>query len=218
MFNFPQHLKCAIFDMDGTILDSMGMWQDIDREFLEKRGIPFTPEYGEAMKGRNYQEGALYSIETYHLNETVEDLIIEWDNMAREYYRSRLKLKPGAAQYIKSLKERGIRIALATVSSAEFYTLAMTANGVMDLFDFMTDATVVKRGKGFPDLYEYVAEQLKVLPKECLVFEDTLHSLKGAKAGGFHTCAVYDKASHASWEELKKLSDYALLDFNEGIL
>ena len=202
--------------MDGTILDSMGMWQDIDREFLEKRGIPFTKEYGEAMKVRNYQEGAIYSIETYHLDEKVDDIINEWDDMAREYYRCRLQLKPGAAQYIKSLKERGILIALATVSSAEFYTLAMTANNVMELFDFMTDATVVKRGKGFPDLYEYVADQLGIAPQECLVFEDTIHSMEGARAGGFHTCAVYDKSSHNTWEKLKSLSEYALTDFYEG--
>ena len=88
--------KGAIFDMDGTLLDSMGLWEEIDERFLKKRGIPLTPEYTEAMKRMGYNEGAKYTIQQYHLPETPEAIVEEWKEMAREAYAHQLKLKPGA--------------------------------------------------------------------------------------------------------------------------
>ena len=213
---WPTEALCAIFDMDGTILDSMGLWEEIDIRFLEKRGISYTPDYGEVMKTIGFREGALYSIERFHLSDTPESIIQEWNAMAEDAYQHHLRLKPGAKAYLTALKKKGISIALATVSPPQFYRPALTAGQVIDLFDFLTDASVVGGKKDGPALYLHVTEHLGMLPAHCLVFEDTLHALRGALQGGFLTCAVYDSSSAEQWEQMCQEAHFILTDFAEG--
>lgn len=215
---WPEEIRCAIFDLDGTILDSMDVWKEIDKEFLCRRKIEFSLDYTEAMKKLTYLEGAQYTVRRYHLQETPEEIMEEWNEMARVAYRTRLRMKPGVESYLQELRRRGIKTALATVSSEELYCAALKANRVEQYFDLTADISRVNRGKEYPDLYEYVASRLEVEPEGCLVFEDTLHSLEGARAGGFRTCAVYDRASQGDWINLKEAADFALLSFEEGIL
>lgn len=213
---FPSEARCAIFDMDGTILNSMGLWEEIDILFLKKRGIPYTEDYGEAMKTKGFRDGARYSIERFHLHESPEEIMEEWTEMAKEAYRSRLQLKPGVKAYLEKLKKEGIRIALATVSPPQFYIPALTSGQIIDLFDDLSDASVVGGKKDGPDLYLHVAEKVGVPPRHCLVFEDTLHALRGAAQGNFLTCAVYDASSKAQWSEMCLTADFILTDFQTG--
>lgn len=215
---WPEEIQCAIFDLDGTILDSMDVWQEIDKEFLSRWEIEFSRDYTEAMKKLTYLEGAQYTVRRYHLKETPEEIMEEWNEMARAAYRTRLKIKSGVGRYLQELRRRGIKTALATVSSKELYSAALKANRVEEYFDLTADISRVARGKEYPDLYEYVAAGLGMKPERCLVFEDTLHSLEGARSGGFRTCAVYDRASHKDWISLREAADFALLSFEEGIL
>ena len=169
------------------------------------------------MKTKGFLEGARYSIERFHLSDTPEAIVLEWNAMAEEAYRHHLRLKPGAKAYLTALKKRGIPIALATVSPPQFYRPALTAGQVMELFDILADASIVGGKKDGPALYLHVAKRLGAEPSRCLVFEDTLHAMRGALQGGFLTCAVYDPSSEAQWEQMCREAHFILTDFEKGL-
>lgn len=197
----------AIFDLDGTLVDSMGVWHRIDEEFLGRRGILVDETYKQAVKSMKYETAAIYTIERYGLSETVEAVMAEWDSMALEEYRSKIRCKPGAADFLRYLKARGIRLALATVSHRALLEAVLRSNGIYELFDVLADVSQVERGKEEPDLYNLAAERLGLRPEKCMVFEDVLLGISSAKRGGFLACGVRDHASLAEEREIRRLAD-----------
>ena len=200
-------LKGAIFDLDGTLVDSMGVWHRIDEEFLGRRGFPADETYKQAVKTMKYETAAHYTIERYGLAESPEEVMAEWDSMALQEYRYNIKCKPGAKQLLQELKSRGIRIALATVSHRALLEAVLKGNDIYELFDVLTDVSQVARGKEEPDLYWFAAEQMGLKPQECMVFEDVFLGIASAKRGGFHTCGVKDHASDAEEQEIRRVAD-----------
>ncbi|MBQ7063797.1 MAG: HAD family phosphatase [Firmicutes bacterium] len=215
-YAFPEGLKAAIFDMDGTVLDSMGMWPEVDRIFLENHGLVYTPDYNAAVKTMHYPEAARYTIDRYGLRLTPEEVMKEWDDLALFEYEGRIGPKPFVAEYLEALRRNHIKTALATVSPEPYYKAGLESNHLMHLFDLTTDLSPVTRGKHYPDLFLYVAKSLGCRPEECLVFEDSLHSLQGAKKGGFRLCAVYDRYSADQYADMLAICDYCLTDYREG--
>ena len=187
MVNF----KGAIFDLDGTLLDSMGIWADIDKRFLAKRGIALPDDYVEKVTPMNYQQASEYTIQRFQLVEEKEEIIQEWVQMSFDAYRFEIKLKPFVKEYLTFLKHRGVKLAVATAQTPELYEPTLKNNGVFELFDVFTNLSEVQRGKGFPDIYILAAQRLKLAPQNCMVFEDIHAGICGAKAGGFHTCGVH---------------------------
>ena len=141
--------KGAIFDLDGTLLDSMRVWDDIDVTFLKKRGLEVPPDYQEAITPLGFLEAARYTIRRFGFPETPEELIQEWHQMAVDAYTYEVELKDGAAEYLRYLKEKGIRMAVATSSSPELYEPALKRNGIYEYFKAFVTVSEVKRGKGF---------------------------------------------------------------------
>ena len=211
--------KCrgAIFDLDGTLLDSMGVWTQLDIDFLGKRGIPVPEDYLAAVTPMGFSQAAQYTIERFALNETPEALIAEWNAMAIEAYRTSVFLKPGAAEYLQALKGHGVKLAVATASHAELYVPALEHNGVLALFDAFTTLSEVSRGKGFPDIYLKAAQKLGLSPAECVVFEDIYAGILGAKAGGFCTAGVYDASSESEQNAIRQAADFYLKDFTGAL-
>ena len=128
-------IKAAIFDMDGTILDSMGIWAKIDIDFLNARGLEVPDDYMEKVGPMSYQEMAEYTIQRFHLDEKPESLIQEWNDRAVAAYSGEVKLKDGAMAYLLSLKEKGVKLALATASGPPLFGPALKNNGIYHLFD-----------------------------------------------------------------------------------
>lgn len=204
----------AIFDLDGTILDSMGVWRKIDEEFLKRRGFEVPPDYMEKIITTGYQGAAEYTIARFSLQEKPEDVIAEWDEMAVEAYTNELRLKPYVKEYLFRLKQAGIRIALATASTESLYIPALKNNGVLDAFDAFVSVQEVERGKDFPDIYLKAAEKLSLEPKDCIVFEDALRCILSAQKGGFRTVGVYDSSEESQQEEIQKAADFYITDFS----
>lgn len=208
-----KNIKGAIFDLDGTLVDSMGVWHRIDDEFLGRRGFPADESYKQAVKTMKYETAAHYTIERYGLSETPEEVMAEWDSMALHEYRYNIKCKPGAAEFLNELKKRGIKIALATVSHRALLEAVLKGNHIFGLFDVLTDVSQVSRGKEEPDLYWFAAKQMELEPEECIVFEDVLLGIDSAKRGGFYTCGVKDHSSYAEELEIRRLADCFVENF-----
>lgn len=208
--------KGAIFDMDGTILDSMKLWSDIDAAFLSKRGIEVPEDYIVSIAHMGAVETAHYTIERFGMRETPEALIEEWKHLALESYK-RVREKSGTEEYFSYLKQNGVKIAIATATEPELAAAALSERNIGKMTDSVTTLSEVSRGKGFPDIYLRACEKLGLKPDECIVFEDLLMGIKGAKAGGFRTIAVYDECSAHDMDKIKETADGYIYSFKEMI-
>ena len=205
----------AIFDLDGTLLDSMGVWKEVDAAFLKKRGWEVPPDYQEAITPMGFQKAAEYTIERFGFPETPEELIAEWYDLALTAYTENVQLKDGAKEYLESLKKRGIPMAVATSSDPRLFQPALKRNGIDSFFQAFVTVRDVARGKGFPDIYERAAHLISCRPEECVVFEDILAGLHGARMGGFASVAVFDVHSVQAEEKLMEASDRFIHSFWE---
>lgn len=207
--------KGAIFDLDGTLIDSMGVWKQIDIDFLGKRGLTVPSDYLDDITPMGFEAAATYTIERFGFPETREEIIREWYDMAIYSYSNTVPLKKGAMEYLKMLKQRNIKMAVATASDKQLVIPALMNNGVLDLFDNITTIQEVKRGKGFPDVYDKAAERMSIPTNECIVFEDILAGIQGAKMGGYRAVAVHDEHSIESVEVMKEKADVYIMDFSD---
>lgn len=210
-----KEFKGAIFDLDGTVLDSMGLWHKVDVQFFVSRGMDVPEGYIQAISPLGTYNAAVYTKKTYNIKESVEEIIREWQDTAKKEYSKNVKLKPHAKEYILSLKEKGLRLAVATASDKEMFEECLKKYGIFEAFDFFTMVNEVGRGKGFPDIYLHTAEKMGVKPQECMVFEDILTGLTSAKSAGFYCVGMYDKSSVKDTEEIKKIADKFIFDFEE---
>jgi beta-phosphoglucomutase-like phosphatase (HAD superfamily) len=210
--------KAYIFDLDGTLLDSMGVWEQLDIDFLEKRGIAVPPDYMNTVSPMTPHEAAAYTIKRFALQDSIDGLIREWNDMAAYAYGHTVRMKPHAKEYLMTLKESGAKLAVATSLSAELRDPALRSNGIDTIFHAICGTDEAGYGKLRPDVFLLAAQKTGAAPGDCLVFEDILAAVKSAKSAGMSVCAVYDKTSADDWEEIKAAADYAIDDFSAAPL
>ena len=208
-------IKGVIFDLDGTLIDSMWVWDKVDKDFLGVRGFEVPPDYQKEIQALGFYETACYTIDRFGLKERPEDIIKEWNDMAERTYHKEVQIKPYARELLVCLREQGIHLGVATASYASLFTECLKRNRVYDFFECFTETSEVERGKGFPDIYIKAAGKLACSPQECLIFEDIHQGILGAKAGGSCTVGVFDKKSADSWAEIQQDSDYAIRGFGQ---
>lgn len=207
--------KCCIFDLDGTLIDSTSVWHQVDIDFLEKRGISILEDFVNEIKIHTFESGAKYVVERFGLDEKPEDIMKEWFDMAVYAYDNEIELKDGVRELLQFIKQQGLQIALATSSDRKLFEKCLKRNAIYDFFDSFTQTNEVARGKSFPDVYECAASKCGVKKEECIVFEDVLAAVKGAKKGGFFTVAVQDKASVKDEAEIKRAADIYIKNYSE---
>lgn len=203
----PDYIKGAIFDMDGTLLDSLGIWADIDNRFLSKRGIEVPSDYTAAISAMEFRETAAYTIARFGLNETPEAVMKEWSDMALNAYATEIKLKPNVKSILTELKSLGVKLAVATSATSAMCLPALQNNGVLHLFEGVFTTHEIGKGKAFPDVYLAAANKLGVPPENCAVFEDSLAAIKTAKQAGFYTIGVSEKHFRSVEQEIKAVAD-----------
>ena len=207
--------RAAIFDLDGTLVDSMWMWRDIDIEYLKRHGLVYEEGLQEKIEGMSFHETAVYFQKNFGITETLEEIQKEWNEMAMEYYRTKVPLKPGVTEYLTRLREQGIKTGIATSNSWELLDTVLDATGLRMYIDSIHSACEVKHGKPAPDIYLLVAEDLGVAPSECMVFEDILPGIASGHNAGMRVCSVYDEYSAERMDEIIKESDYHIRSFAE---
>lgn len=212
------NFHAAIFDLDGTLLDSMDVWENIDIAFLKKRGLPVPSDYVTEICARSFIEAAEYTISLFHLPEGVDAIIQEWNEMAAYEYAHNVTLSPFALEYLRQLRRAGVKLAVATGLPQKLYEPCLKKNGIYDLFDVLCSTDDMARGKEYPDIFLHCADRLGVVPEQCLVFEDVLPAVRSAKRAGMTAYGVYDKYSRHNMEEIKKIADGYLFDFRSAPL
>lgn len=207
--------RAAIFDLDGTLFDSMNAWVEIDRRFFSKRNLPFPPDYPDAVKGLNFTEAAEYTVSRFSLGERIEDVTNEWLKSSREYYANEVCLKPHAKEFLALLRRNGVLLAIATSSKRNLFAPALQRCGIAEYFEFAVTTEEIGRGKAFPDIYLEAARRLGAAPADCAVFEDVVTAVKSARRAGFYTVAVRDDASLHEEEALKRSATRYVRSFAE---
>jgi len=209
------NIKGAIFDLDGTLLDSMFIWDTIGSEYLISRGI--LPEKGlnAKFKTMSIVQAAEYYQERYGITDSIEDIISGVNSMIEHYYSDIVPAKPGVEALLKKLESRGVKMCVATATDRYMVEAALKRTGLDSFFCGVFTCTEVGSGKDCPEIFEKALETLQTRRDETIVFEDALYAVKTAKKAGFHVAAVYDKSSEAEQEEIKKLSDFYITSYED---
>lgn len=215
--NMFRGIKALIFDMDGTLVDSMWMWRQIDIEFLQLIEREYPEKLQQEIEGKSFTETAVYFKERFNIDWPLEKIMDCWNEMAYKKYRYEVKEKKGALEFIKAAKAKGYKLAIASSNSLELIRAAGDNLGFNDIFDSVVNCCEVKKGKPAPDVYLEAARRLGAAPSECMVFEDIAPGIMAGKNAGMKVCAVEDDYSLQDKKEKLSISDYYIEDY-ESVL
>ncbi|BCZ49163.1 haloacid dehalogenase [Clostridium gelidum] len=209
------NIKAAIFDLDGTLVDSMWVWSQIDVDYLKKKGYSMPKNLRGEIVHLSFSQTAVYFKEKFNLDDSIEKISKDWHDMAFDHYSNNVKLKLGVKDFLNNLKSSKIKIGLATSNSIPLLEACLKNNGIYEYFDSITTTDEVSNGKDCPDVYLLAANKLGINPKHCLVFEDILPAVQGAKAANMKVIAVKDDECLDSKEDLLKYADKYIHSFEE---
>lgn len=210
-----KEIKAVLFDLDGTLVDSMWMWKSIDEEYLGKYGVTLPGKLQKEIEGMSFSETALYFKETFQISESLDEIKAEWNGMAREKYAHEVGFKPGAEAFLKYLKEEGIKTGIATSNSRELLDAVTESLHLREYIDCFMTSCEAGAGKPAPDIYLKVAKSLGVSPEECLVFEDTPMGMKAGINAGIPVCAVAEPHCQEQLPLIRELADYYIESYDE---
>ena len=209
--------RAALFDMDGTLIDSMGVWARVDEVFFARRGLPLPQDYARSVAGLSFRQTGEYTKARFHLPESVDDILREWHELCESAYVNDVPLKPHAAEYLKKLRGEGVRLAVATALPERLYRPVLLRTGVLPLFDAFASTDEAGESNRSGDVYRLAARRLGVEPAECVVFEDILDGLLGAKAAGMKAVLVRDPSAAGERERALAVCDAAIDDFGDWL-
>lgn len=202
------NIEAVIFDLDGTLVDSMWMWREIDVEYLSQFDIEVPSDLQQAVEGMSFSETAQYFKERFNLPDPVEVIKMEWNKMAWDKYGNEVPLKKGVIEFLEELRCRGIKTGIATSNSKELVEHVLRSLNITEYFDSVRTSCEAKKGKPAPDIYLLVADDLQVDPKDCLVFEDLALGIMAGKGAGMRVCTVFDPYSEDDRDRKRELADY----------
>lgn len=216
MIPMLKDIEAIIFDVDGTLVDSMWVWKAVDEEYFEKYDLTEPETFYEDIEGMSYREVAQYYLTTFpQIGCTPEELMDEWTEMAHYKYLHEVTLKDGVRTFIEQMRADGKKIGIATSNNKGMVEDMLVEFGMSELFDVIHSACEVNAGKPAPDVYLLVAKDMGVNPSNCLVFEDVPKGIMAGKNAGMRVCAVEDSFSSSQEGKKRSLADYYIQDYND---
>ena len=208
-------IKAVLFDLDGTLVESMSMWGDIDVDYLKKFHIPVPEGLQKAIEGLSMYQTAVYFKENFAIEDSLEEIMDEWNRMAYEKYTTEIPLKPGARAFLNGLKDKNIPCGIATSNSRILTEAILKSHQVENYFSVMVTGDEITNGKPDPEVYLEAAKKMGVAPEHCLVFEDIPFGIIAGKRAGMTVCAVEDAYSMKDMEEKIRLADFCIKSYEE---
>lgn len=211
-----KNVKAVLFDMDGTLIDSMWVWREIDKEYLGKFGLESPEDFQNKISGMSFLETAKCFKETFpSIPDTIEEMMDIWNAMAVEKYRHSVPLKPGALAFLEYLKKTGRKTAICTSNSKYLTEIALQSLGIERMFATVLTADEQLKGKPAPDIYLRACERLNAQAEDCLVFEDIYMGVLAGRRANMRVCAIRDSFSENEWPNMQEAADYMINDFTE---
>lgn len=186
-------INAVIFDMDGVMIDSEPLWEKTERILLARRSIDYSPDYRDKIVGLNQRDSGRLLVDTFDLDETVEDIINERISILTSIYEKELELIPALVPLLGQLAREGYRLAVASSSPLRVVTFVLDMFSLHNHFLTVVSGDSVGNGKPHPDIYLHTAEMLGVVPAECVAIEDSINGLRSAKGAGMYCIAIPDK-------------------------
>lgn len=211
------NIKAVLFDLDGTLVDSMWLWKSIDIEYLGRYNIELPETLQDDIEGMSFTETAHYFKKRFNIPDSIEKIKKDWNEMAWEYYNHKVDLKEGVLEFLDYLHASNIAIGIGTSNSKELVDVIINKYNIGHYFSSIRTSCEVDRGKPYPDIYLKVAQDLEVKPEECLVFEDIPNGIIAGKKAGMKVCAIHDDFSKRMDNEKRELADFYIMDYRELI-
>ena len=206
--------KFAIFDMDGTLIDSMVFWKNLATEYLNAKGVAEIPrEILERIRPMTMSESAALFKQEFGLTGDPE---AEMNAMMDAHYRKDILLKPGVWEYLENLHRQGIRMCVASATAEQLMEACLTRLGVRQYFEFLLSCETVGAGKSSPLVYREAAKRLGAAPGEVAVYEDALYAVQTAKEALFHVVGVFDSGSAGNWKTIEKIADEIIINWEDA--
>ena len=206
-------IRGVIFDVDGVLLNSMPVWENLGEIYLERLGIEAEKGLGETLFAMSLEEGADYLIENYGLKQKPEEIIAGLNREVQDFYGRKVPLKEGVRGYLQEFRDRKIPMAIATSGDRANAEAALKRLKVLSYFRAVFTCSEIGSSKSQPDIYYAAALQLDTDPSDTCVFEDALHAIRTAKKAGFRTVGVYDRASSRDLAQIRDTADIYLPEF-----
>lgn len=208
-------IEGVIFDLDGTLLDSMYIWDTIGSDYLIQRGM--TPEVGlnEKFKTMSIPQAAQYYKDVYGLTQSIEEIMKEVDQMIESLYANEFPLKRGVLPLLEAFHKNGIKMCIATATSRPMVEAALKHHQLAHYFSEIFTCSEIGFGKDNPMIFENALAKLGTCKSKTLVFEDSLHAIETAKQAGFSVVSVYDKSSEKDQMKIKECSDFHINSMEE---
>lgn len=209
--------KALIFDLDGTLLDSMSAWDEVALEYLKLKDISnIPPDMLETFRAMSVLDCAKYFIAEFGVEQPLQQICDEINKIVEEKYKHEIKPKEGVQEFLLKYKDR--KMCIATATERHLVEIVLQRHGLDQYFEFIITSADVGCGKDRPDIFLKAADRLGFKVADCIVFEDAAHAIKAAKRVGFYTVGVYEKCFENDQEVLKKYADQYVSNLNEAVL
>lgn len=212
-----ENIEGVIFDLDGTLVDSMGVWRNVDKSYLGRRDIPLPANLNKELESMEFMETARYFKRRFDLSDTIEEIVGEWMETALDQYLHHVPMKPGLREFLEHLEEKGIRAGIASSNHVDLVRAALQGHDLERFFAEIVTCGEVERAKPEPDVYLEAARRLGVPAERCLVFEDIPVGIRAGKSAGMRTCAIQDDYSQSQDADKRALADYYIESYTQAL-